>query len=624
MCGIAGYYASHPPADGVLERMVESLVHRGPDGSAFFRDGDYAAGMQRLAINDIDNGTQPLTDESGRIVLLYNGEIYNSPALRREMERRGYRFRTQCDGEVICHLYHEYGLDLFGRLDGMFAAALWIADERRLILARDLPGEKPLYHAPLAGGGIAFGSEIRAMEECLGDCLTLDRQAIWDLPTFLWIPEPATIYREVRALMPGHLLIIEASGQAREHAYTNRFSQNPSPGIGHDDLVAETRRVVEEAVHSRLLSDAPVGSFLSGGLDSSIVTALAARQLDRLDTFSVGFEDLSDPYHGRADESAEAAAHAHRIGSRHHEIHVTADDFLALMEPFAEYGDQPFAVSSGLGILAISEAARAADIKVLLSGDGADECFGGYSWYAHLASPHLVPANLRADAEPISFQNVGQSLENRLAALAIMPAAERAWAWHYYAHEQEKAGLFADDWQTDLRSSLRHFSDYDPATTWQPETFVAQDRAFYFPQEMLRKVDRMTMANSVEGRVPFAAPTVLALAAKLKYSDMLQGDTLKWTLRQAFADLLPPEVLSRPKHGFNVPIDHWLKGTWHSMLQETFSSNSMLTRLGMLSADAAVRAERMLHDPDRLNGHTLLCYVMLEKWLQRHRDGNHC
>lgn len=623
MCGIAGYIAEHPAATGLVAGMVAAQDHRGPDSQAFHRDGAYEAGMCRLAINDLENGEQPLTDESGRVVLLYNGEIYNAPALRRDLETRGYRFRTRSDGEVICHLYHEYGLDLFERLDGMFAAALWIADERKLVLARDLAGEKPLHYAQLPGGGLAFSSEIRGLEQCLAGQLTLDRQAIWDFPTFLWIPEPATIYREVRALPRGHLMVVEPRREPQIRPYANRFG-DPALTFDDDDaVVEETRRVVEEAVKSRLLSDVPIGAFLSGGLDSSIVTALAARRLDRLTTFSIGFENVSDPYHGMADESADAALHAARIGSEHHAIHVTANDFRDLVEPFAEHGDQPFAVSSGLGILAIARAAQEAGIKVLLSGDGADECFGGYSWYAHLASPHLATGAQAKCGTPVSFQNFGAPLESRLAAMGSMPPPERAWAWHYYAHESEKAALFDEDWREGLTSSLRHFCAFDAAEDWPPETYVAQDRDLYFPQEMLRKVDRMTMAYSVEGRVPFAAPAVLSHAAKLRFSDMVRGDTLKWALRRAFADVLSPEVAARPKHGFNVPIDHWLKGPWHDMVEETFATDSALACHGMLAPGARTQAENMLHDPKRLNGHTLLCYIMLDKWLRRRRNGNH-
>jgi asparagine synthase (glutamine-hydrolysing) len=621
MCGIAGYKTRRPIGDEVLARMVGSLIHRGPDSDGYYRDGDYAAGMRRLSIIDVEHGDQPLYGPDGQVVLLYNGEIYNYPELREELEAKGHRFRTRSDGEVICHLYHHHGEELFERLDGMFAAALWIARERKLILARDLPGEKPLYYAELGPGEIAFASEIKALKHFPGLDLEIDRQAVWDFPTFLWVPEPATIYRGVKALPRGHLLAVTPDG-VRLSRYENRFNATPLPAADGAAALTETKRVVEAAVKSRLLSDVPVGSFLSGGLDSSIVATVAAKELASLDTFSVGFDDVSDPYHGRSDESAAAAATARIIGSRHHAIRVTAQSFRNELDTFCRHGDQPFAVSSGLGILAVAKAARDAGIKVLLSGDGADECFGGYSWYSHLDATGRNGA--RVGPGILSFQNFGIALPQRLAAIDAMPASQKAWAWHYYAHEEEKKALFASGFDERLDTSLRHFAAFRADLEWEPVNFIAQDRDFYFPNEMLRKVDRMTMAYSVEGRVPFAAPAILAHADKLRFHDMVAPDgTLKSVLRRAFADRLPPEVVARPKHGFNVPIDHWLKNEWADLIDEAFSPDSALSRSGVAAPGAGQAARAMLNNAERLNGHTIFCMIMLNRWLEQERHGNH-
>jgi asparagine synthase (glutamine-hydrolysing) len=385
-------------------------------------------------------------------------------------------------------------------------------------------------------------------------------------------------------------------------------------------MVEETRRVVEQAVQSRLLSDVPVGSFLSGGLDSSIVATIAARDLATLDTFSVGFENVADPYHGEADESEAAARTARLIGSRHHEIRVTSDTFRNEMDCFCRHGDQPFAVSSGFGILAVAKAARAAGIKVLLSGDGADEAFGGYSWYAHLQGR---ARNGGAPADGIvSFQNFGLALDARLAAIDRMPPSAQAWAWHYYAHEDEKAALFAPEFREGLRTSLRLFDCLDPAP--RPVDFVAHDRDFYFPNEMLRKLDRMTMAYSVEGRAPFAAPAVLSHARKLEMHHLIAPDgNLKDVLRRAFAGMLPAEVVQRPKHGFNVPVDHWLKGAWSDLVDATFAPSSALARMNIAAPGAGQVARAMLADRQRLNGHTIFCMIMLNAWLEQGENGNH-
>jgi asparagine synthase (glutamine-hydrolysing) len=291
------------------------------------------------------------------------------------------------------------------------------------------------------------------------------------------------------------------------------------------------------------------------------------------------------------------------------------------MDCFCRHGDQPFAVSSGFGILAVARAAREAGIKVLLSGDGADEAFGGYSWYAHLER-RARGGGVVADGI-VSFQNFGLALDARLAAIDRMPPSAQGWAWHYYAHEDEKAALFSTDFRQGLRTSLRFFDGLDPGA--QPVDFVSHDRDFYFPNEMLRKLDRMTMAYSVEGRAPFAAPSVLSHARKLGMHDMIAPDgSLKDILRRAFADMLPDEVVRRPKHGFNVPIDHWLKGEWSDLVDATFAPSSALVRMDIAAPGAGQIARAMLQDQQRLNGHSIFCMIMLNAWFEQGDNGNHC
>lgn len=613
MCGISGYLTNHSITQDSLLRMLSKLVHRGPDSLGTYLGNGYAAGIRRLAINGLKDGNQPLYSTDKNIVVLYNGEIYNSPALRSELEAKGYRFLTHSDGEVICHLFKDQKERAFERLDGMFAIALWIESERKLILARDIPGEKPLYYATGANQELIFSSEIKSLQQFSGLNLTLNRQALWDFPTFLWIPEPETIYNEIKAVPPGHLLVIDSKGMELK-SIPNRFRD--SIQITAENLVSKTRSIVTEAVHSRLLSEVKVGCFLSGGLDSSIVTTLAAREIPNLTTFSVGFENLSDPYHGFSDESSLAADYASQLKTQHHTIKVDAKIFRNLLDEFTYYGDQPFSVSSGLGILAIAKHAKELGIKVLLSGDGADECFGGYSWYRHLSDlPNKIDHHITDDA--ISFQNVGLSIKERINHIAQYSVQEKAWAWHYYAHEKEKELLYSKEFSEGLQSSLRYFKLKTKDRDWSAIDYISQDRQFYFPNEMLRKVDRMTMACSIEGRVPFASPRVLALAEKLKYDDMLKGSNLKWVLKEAFSDILPQSIIKREKHGFNVPIDHWLKNEWHDLVEETFSSDSALSRLSIITSKTIQYAKKMLWDKNRLNGHTLFSYIMLNRWLEQ-------
>ena len=617
MCGIAGYIYRIKLDGSALEDMIQALFHRGPDGKGTYESGAYRVGMRRLSINDLEGGDQPLYNEDKSVVLLYNGEIYNSPELRRDLVARGHEFRTNSDGEVICHLYEEVGEEVFEQLDGMFAAALWIAKEQKLIMARDIPGEKPLYYAQLSENEIAFSSEIKSLVKFKPLNLTLDHQAMWDFPSFLWVPEPRTIYNEIKALLPGHKLVVGRDGISISK-YANNFNTE-SIELNDESVVAETRRVVEESIKSRLLSDVPLGAFLSGGLDSSIIAGIASRHLDELSTFTIGFENLDDPYHGKADESEVAAEYAKYLGTKHHTIRVTGKDFSDLLPRFCEYGDQPFAVSSGLGILAVAREAQQAGLKVLLSGDGADECFGGYSWYAHLGNEIFhAPGDSSLDNGNLSFQNFGETIDDRLKVLAGMSPQRRAWAWHYYASEKEKGQLFSTDLKDSIKTSTRYFDAYNAKPNWTPEDFISQDRRFYFPFEMLRKVDRLTSSFSIEGRVPFAAPAVLSHADKLEYRHMVSGKHLKWVLRKAFSDILPEEVFNRPKHGFNVPIDHWIKSDWKELFEHSFSRDSALAKHGFINSKALERANLMRDDSTRLNGHSLFCYMMLNMWLENH------
>ncbi len=619
MCGICGI-TTHPlPPKQILENMLEALHHRGPDASGRYFSNEYMAGQCRLAINDLKTGDQPLYNTKKDVLLLYNGEIYNSPALRQSLIKQGFHFRTHSDGEVICHLYDLYGEELFSHLDGMFACALWIEKENKLILARDSAGEKPLYYSLLPQNGLAFASEVKSLLRFPNIDRSLDYQALWDFPTFLWTPEPATAFSAIKSLPRGHILVCDHNTTRIRPFTPFATGKRDAASLSDAELIDYVRETVTQAVQSRLLSDVPLGAFLSGGLDSSIIATLAAQKLSRLDTFTIGFEKLHDPYHGMADESAQAEATARSLGTRHHTLHVTAADFRDLLPEFCDKGDLPFAVSSGLGVLGVSRLAREQGIKVLLTGDGADEAFGGYSWYPFLPLSGIRPANVLPDT-PVSFQNTGIPLQKRLEILAAYSPQKRAWAWHYYAAEEEKVALFSTDPFEGIQSSLRHF-DTNNTETWSAMEYIHHDQNFYFPYEMLCKADRMTMAASVEGRIPFAAPALQSLAKTLSFSQLVRkdvgGDVLKWPLRKAFENILPAEVADRKKHGFNVPIDHWLKHEWHDLFAATFAPSSALTRHGLLSSKAEKAARLLLDDSNRLNGHSLFSFIMLNMWLER-------
>jgi asparagine synthase (glutamine-hydrolysing) len=611
VCGIAGILGSFKGRSAHLAKMLEKIAHRGPDEKGEYIDENYAGGMQRLSINDIEGGSQPFFNHDKSIILFYNGEIYNSVKLRQYLRKKGKKFRTKSDGEVIVHLYELKGTDCFRDLDGMYAISIWDSKRQKLILARDIAGEKPLYYSRQSGGLFAYASEVKSLKSLPWLSVTLNHQAIWDFPTFLWIPEPATIYNEIESVPRGHCITLDCDNLDIS-PIQNDFDPVQGVSLDDDSAIELTRLTVENAVKSRLLSDVPIGSFLSGGLDSSIISTIAARELPTLDTFTVSFGDIVDPYHGHADESKAAAETAKLIGSNHHTIRVTADSLRSSLDDFCKFGDLPFAVSSGLGVLAVSKAAHDMGIKVLLTGDGADECFGGYSWYSHLSS--ISESNYETPKKPVSFQNFGMPLEDRIALLEKADPRYRAWGWHYYAAESEKNKLFSPNFMNNVKTSLRLFNELEESS--DPVDYIRHDRNFYFPNEMLRKVDRMTMAFSVEGRAPFASPSILALSEQLSMRHMIKDRDLKWVLRRAFEDILPMDVINRPKHGFNVPIDFWLNGEWSDLVDEAFGLDSNLHKLGIISKDSLSVAKKMLSDTERLNGHTIFCYIMLNKWLE--------
>lgn len=614
MCGIVGAFSKKEFDHKVLESMVLSIKHRGPDSQGYYTDGAYHVGMTRLSINDLETGDQPLYNADQSIVVLYNGEIYNYPQLKKELEARGHKFKTRSDGEVIAFLFEEYGPEAFDKLDGMFAISLWDKKNQRLYLVRDHLGEKPLYYLKESSGLFAFASEVKAFKKIPGIKLTLNKQAIWDYLSFLWVPEPLTIYEEALALMPGNMLIVDSTGmQLKEYKKLHMVNHG---NADHEKLTRETRTVIEKSITDRLMADVEVGCFLSGGVDSSIITAIVSQKIKNLRTYTIGFEKGQDPYGGDNDESGYAESFAHKLGTNHTTIKVKGSDFKEALSNFVFFGDQPFAVSSGLGIYFIATKAHQDGIKVLLSGDGADEMFGGYSWYEYLNNKESGMSGYKRD---LSFHNSKLQKPDRLRILNNYNSHKKAWGWHYYASEKEKSEFFHADFATNIKSSLRYFSEFKESADWDPVDYIKQDRNFYLPNEMLRKADRMGMAESIEIRVPFVAKSVLEHVGNLNFEDLIKGKKLKALLKDAFADVLTEDILNRPKHGFNVPIDFWLKNDWSDIVEKTFGPDSMLRKLKIISEDFTLqKVKDLIADEERIHGHTIFCFIILDMWLQQY------
>jgi len=573
-----------PVQADVVARMNRRLVHRGPDSDGLFDGGEAVLAARRLSIIDLDGGRQPIANEDGSVVVVQNGEIYNYRELRRELERRGHRFATASDTEVLVHLYEEHGDAFLERLRGMFAVAIWDARERRLLLARDRFGIKPLYYRH-AGGTLSFASELKAMLELPGFSREIDPRAVSAYLAFNSIPAPLTIFAEARKLPPGCSLAWRG-GEATEA----RFAR-PAPVAAAearrgpaDELADELRETLRDSVRAHLVADVPVGVLLSGGVDSAGLTALAAGEAgEGVRTFSIGFEEES------FDELARARLVAERYRTDHHEL-VLRPDAVELLPRLVEAFDEPFGDSSAVPTYLVSQLA-AGEVKVALSGEGGDELFGGYHTYvADLLAPRLGPlARLAAplvERLPSSDARVSFDYKaKRFARAAHLPPLERHHAWkEIFAAERRAALLGSADPGWDplglYRERYAETAGAEPLARLQDV-----DLGIYLVDDLLVKTDRSSMAHSLELRVPFLDNRVAELALGLATPLKVRGAAKKRLLRRALAPLLPREILRGPKQGFSIPLAAWLRGPLEPFAREVLSP-ATLARQGCLDPAA--------------------------------------
>jgi asparagine synthase (glutamine-hydrolysing) len=565
MCGICGIVSSNGQrARRPRRRHEHDAGASRPDSFGEFSDGDVALAARRLSIIDLETGDQPIANEDGTLHVVQNGEIYNYRELRRELERAGHSFRTHGDTEVLLHLYEQHGTGFAERLRGMFAVAIWDAPRRRLVLARDRFGIKPLYYRAV-GGELAFASELRALPR--GE---IDLDALEAFLAFNSIPAPLTIFREVRKLPAGRVLVWE-DGTVR----LERFAR-PAPLPERDDeeaeLVEELRSRLRDSVRAHLVSDVPVGVLLSGGVDSALLAALAAEETaEPLRTFSIGFEERS------FDELADARRVAERYGTRHHEL-VLRPDAALLLPALAEAFDEPFADSSALPTYLVSELA-ASDVKVALSGEGGDELFGGYYTYAadllaarvgglaRLARP--VVERLPTSTAKASFDYRAK----RFVRSAHLPPLERHHGWKE---------IFSPALRAELTGRRSAFDPVDLLRDRYEETRGADELArlqdvdlgVYLVDDLLVKTDRASMAHSLEARVPYLDTVVTNLALALPARHKVRGLAKKVLLRKAAEPLLPREIVRGKKRGFSIPAAAWLRGELEPFARETLSAET--------------------------------------------------
>jgi asparagine synthase (glutamine-hydrolysing) len=566
MCGICGVVSASGSIDPErVACMSATLIHRGPDSSGEFADGTAALAARRLSIIDLETGDQPITNEDGTLHVVQNGEIYNYRELRRELERAGHRFRTHGDTEVLLHLYEQHGTGFAERLRGMFAVAIWHASERRLVLARDRFGIKPLYYRE-SGDELAFASELRALPR--GE---VDLDALEAFLAFNSIPGPLTIFRETRKLQPGHVLVWE-DGRVR----LERFAR-PTPGDTRDDeeaeLVEELRSRMRDSVRAHLVSDVPVGVLLSGGVDSALLAALAAEEsTEPLRTFSIGFEERS------FDELTDARRVAERYATRHREL-VLRPDAALLLPALAAAFDEPFADSSALPTYLVSELA-ADDVKVALSGEGGDELFGGYYTYAADLLAERFGAIARVAqplVERLPTSTARASFDyraKRFVRAAHLPPLERHHAWKE---------IFSADMRAELTGRRSSFDPVDLLRQRYRETAGADELArlqdvdlgVYLVDDLLVKTDRASMAHSLEARVPYLDTVVTNFALSLPTRHKVRGLAKKVLLRKAAAPLLPHEIVHGKKRGFSIPAAAWLRGDMEPFARETLAPDTL-------------------------------------------------
>jgi asparagine synthase (glutamine-hydrolysing) len=586
MCGICGVVAAERergPDREAVARMSGRLVHRGPDDEGLFCEGPAALAARRLSIIDLAHGRQPIENEDGSAVVVQNGEIYNYRELKRELEGKGHRFATGCDTEVLVHLWEEEGERFVERLRGMFAIALWDKRRRRLLLARDRFGIKPLYYRHLEGE-LSFASELKALIEQPGFSRQIDPEAVSAYLAFNSIPAPLTIFAEARKLPPGYLLAYEG-GEAELRRYARAGAvPGDERGGSEDELAAELREVLDDSVRAHLVADVPVGVLLSGGVDSGGLAALAAvHSAEPVRTFSIGFEEAG------FNELSRARLVAERYGTDHHEL-IVRPDAVELLPKLVEAFDEPFGDSSALPTYLVSELA-AGHVKVALSGEGGDELFGGYYTYvADLLARRvgrLAPlARPLAEALPSRTDRVGFDYKaKRFARAAALPPLERHHAWKEIFSPQLRAeltGTGASGWDpVDLyRARYAETGGADPLARMQDV-----DLGIYLVDDLLVKTDRASMAHSLETRVPFLDPRVAEFAFSLPRRMKVRGFQKKRLLRRALAPLLPDEIVRGRKQGFSIPIAAWLRGPLEPFAREVLSPGA-LERQGLLEPAA--------------------------------------
>jgi asparagine synthase (glutamine-hydrolysing) len=625
MCGIAGIVGGAPERD-TLDAMLRSLEHRGPDDRGAFAGDGVALGMTRLSIIDLVTGQQPMSSDDGAARIVFNGEIYNFRAVRAELQSRGHRFRTQSDTEVILRAWEADGERCVERLRGMFAFAIWDAPRRRLFLARDRLGKKPLYYWR-GSGALVFASEIKALLCHPGPGRAVDWPALHHYLAYGYTPAGRSAFAGIMKLPPGHTATLDGDSFAARRYWSLPAEASPIR-LAPAELAQRLRDEIREAVRLRLESDVPLGAFLSGGVDSSVVVA-SMREVTsgRLTTFSIGFGAAAASY----DELPYARQVAERFGTDHHE-EILEPKAPELASVIVRSFDEPFADSSAIATYAVA-AATARHVKVALSGIGGDEAFAGYPRYLGVRVSEAwtrLPRWLRRPAGAAAAGLLSESYTSRnlrdwvvrFAAGAERPLPERYFAWTRFFDTPAIAALATPA----LAAHLTDDPDAEGRAAWATRGWGdAMDGAFridlasYLPDDLLVMADRMSMANSLELRAPFCDHRVIETSLAIPPSVKTPRLRLKGLLKAAYADVLPPGVLTHRKQGFMIPLARWLRTDLRPLLEDLLSPEQVRAR-GLFSVDAVERLKAEHGESRRSHADRLWTLMMAELWLREYLD----
>jgi asparagine synthase (glutamine-hydrolysing) len=570
----------------LIEQMCDVITHRGPDDAGYHVEGGLAIGMRRLSIIDVATGHQPISNEDGSVWIVFNGEIYNFAELRATLVARGHSFKTHSDTETIVHLYEEEGERCVERLRGMFGFAIWDRRQNKLFIARDRTGKKPL-HYTMTDGAFVFGSEIKSLLQFPGLERNPNLEAISDYLTFGYVPDPATAFQGIHKLPPGHTLTFQ-DGRVTTRCYWdfNYEGSAQTPEQPESYYVERLRELIDEAVRVRLVSEVPLGAFLSGGVDSSTVVAMMARATEQpVKTFSIGFSEAN------FDELKYARLTAERYKTDHHEFVVTPD-VCRLVEEIVWHHDEPFADASSIPTYVVSKLARE-HVTVVLSGDGGDELFGGYERYLiHQGRNGFeqIPRWFRRGVMlPLSRMLPRAVYGKQFLRNVSLDGGARFVDSLSYFGDAAKRNLLAGSMQKGLngRNSSAAFEQiFDiPVSTSQIDRLLYLDSKTYLPGDILTKVDRMSMAHSIEARVPLLDSKLIEFVQTIPASLKLRGKTTKHILKLAMSDLIPSEIINRPKMGFGVPLKKWLNNELREMLHDTLTDQRARER-GLLNPRA--------------------------------------